>query len=290
MNLGTLLEKSRSGQWSVKDFDWDQPLGPDVSISERQKQLLGRILLFTAGVERLGAYAFQVNEKNSTQPTVRALFEIIANDEFRHADAETLLAKRLGVEWTDLPWLLRYSFKILSRDLRKLKGARGRIFHEIVGTQIILFELGLDSLWSPTVREMLDEPFQNEIIRLIDRDESRHLAMDYWLLEHKGSGNDRTSLSIPRMLANLPLRLSSAGLAAAAFLTFFWSVRNLRIPPERFDDYWKRVQEIVEKSPHARKFPPHRTTVGLIDSFVSYFANHDTAFKGFMLMLTGRRI
>ena len=290
MNLDNLLEKSRTGQWSVKDFDWDQPLGSNVSISERQKRLLGRILLFTAGVERLGAYAFQVNEKNSTNPTVRALFEIIANDEFRHAEAETLLAERLGVEWSDLPWLLRYSFKVLSRDLRKLKGTKGRIFHEIVGTQIILFELGLDSLWSPTVREMLDEPFQNEIIRLIDRDESRHLAMDYWLLDHKGSGNDCTPLTIPGMLANLPLRLSSAGLGAAAFLTFFWSVRNLRNPPERFEDYWTKVKNIVEKSPHAREFPPHRISVGLIDGLVDFFGVHDTAFKGFMMMLTGRRI
>ncbi|MCB0219987.1 MAG: ferritin-like domain-containing protein [Chrysiogenetes bacterium] len=290
LDLESLLEKSHAGQWSVADFDWETPFPPGLPISERKRQLLGRVLLFTAGVERLGAYAFQINARNSMHPTVRELFEVIAKDEFRHAEAETLLARRLGVEWKDLPWLMRRAFKVLSHDLRKLKGVRGRLFHEIVGTQIVLFELGLDSLWSPTVREMIDDPFQNEIIRMIDRDESRHLAMDYWLLEQKGTGTDRTSLNARRILANLPLRLSSAALGAGAFLTFFWSVRNLEISPERFDDYWTRVQAIVDKSPHARRFPPHRTTVGLIDALVNFFDGNKAAFKGFMLLVTGRNI
>lgn len=290
IDLESLLEKSHAGQWSVADFDWETPLPPGLPISERKRRLLGRVLLFTAGVERLGAYAFQVNAKNSTHPTVRELFEVIAQDEFRHAEAETLLARRLGVEWKELPWLTRRAFKVLSRDLRKLKGARSRIFHEIVGTQIILFELALDSLWSPTVREMIDDPFQNEIIRMINRDESRHLAMDYWLLERKGLSNDQMSLNVLRILANLPLRLSSAALGAIAFLGFFWSIRNLEIAPERFDDYWIRVQEIVDKSPHARRFPPHRTTVELIDALVNFFSGNEAAFKGFMLLVTGRNL
>ncbi len=290
LNLDHLLETSKKGQWSPGDLDWDTPLQGAERLSRRERDLLGLVLLFTAGVEKLGAHAFRVNARNSHDPVVRELFEIIAGDEDRHAEAETRLAGRLGVEWEELPPFLRLSFRLLSRDLRRLQGKRSRIFHEIVGTQIILFELGLDALWSPTIKEMLQDPFQNEVIRLIDRDEARHLAMDYWLLEQKGQGYQRTRLSARKILRNLPVRLQSAAIGMAAFLVFFWTVRDLDIKSERFDDYWNRVLAIREKAPNSGRFPPHRDTVTAIKQAVEFFSEHKVLFRGFMLGITGRRI
>ncbi len=290
MDLEHLLETSKKGQWSVDDFNWDTSPEGIERLSRRERDLLGLVFLFTAGVEKLGAHAFRVNARNSADPIVRDLFEIIASDEDRHAQAETLLAGRLGMEWEDLHPLLRLSFKLLSRDLRQLRGWRSRIFHEIIGSQIILFELGLDALWSPTIKEMLQDPFQNEIIRLIDRDESRHLAMDYWFLEQKGLGYEQTRLNTRKILRNLPLRVQSATLGMAAFLVFFWMVRDLNIKPERFKDYWDRVLAIRDKAPSARHFPPHRHTLDFIKQTVIFFSDHEKLFRGFMIGVTGRRV
>ncbi len=290
MNLDYLLETSKKGQWSVDDYDWSTPIKNFGSLDSRERRLLGLVFLFTAGVEKLGAEAFRINARNSRDTVVRELFEIIASDEDRHAAAETRLAERLGVRWESLSPLLRLAFKRLSADLRQLDGRRARIFHEIVGTQIILFELALDALWSPTIKELLQDPLQDEIIRLIDRDESRHLAMDYWLLEHKGTGYDRVNLDLAGILLNLPLRIPSALIGGAAFLTFFWKIRSLDIKGDRFQDYWDRVKTISSKAPHANRFPVHRNTVKLIQDAIDFLGNHDKIFHGFMFGLTGRYV
>ncbi len=290
INIDHLLDLSKKGQWSVKDFDWGTPIRNADGLGPRERRVMGLVFLFTAGVEKLGAEAFRINAKNTRDPDVRELFEIIASDEDRHSAAETLLAERLGVKWEDLSPLIRQAFKMLSRDLRQMKVRPSRIFHEIVGTQIILFELALDALWSPTIKELMRDPFQDEIIRLIDRDESRHLAMDYWLLDQKGLGYNRVNLGLAGILLNLPVRMPSALLGGAAFLTFFWKMRSLDIKPARFQDYWDRVIEIPAKAPNARSFPVHRNTVGILQQTIDFLSGHDQLFRGFMLGVTGRLV
>ncbi|MCW5829280.1 MAG: hypothetical protein KIT79_08180 [Deltaproteobacteria bacterium] len=293
VNIEHLLDLSKKGQWSVKDYDWATPIRDTDDLGPRERRMLGLVFLFTAGVEKLGAEAFRINAKNTRDSDVRELFEIIASDEDRHAAAETLLAERLGVEWEDLSPLIRMAFKKLSRDLRQMQDCpsrASRVFHEIVGTQIILFELALDALWSPTIKEMMRDPFQDEIIRLIDRDESRHLAMDYWLLDQKGLGYHRANLSPAGILLNLPIRLPSALLGGTAFLTFFWKMRSLNINSARFQDYWDRVIDIPTKAPNARCFPVHRNTVEILQQTIDFLSGHDYLFRGFMLGVTGRLV
>jgi len=269
MNLETLLEKAKAGQWAISDFDWETPLAQGDEISRGRRRLLGKVLLFTAGVEKLGAHAFRIDAQNSVHPTLRELFEITAADEDRHSEAEVLLARRLGVEWDDLPRPTRAFFKTVTRDLLSVRGVRSQLFYELIGTQIILFELALDAILTPTLKEMIADPFQEEIIRMIELDESRHLALDYWLLENMGTRDLQATPRGSDVLFHFPLRISSLAAAGVGFGTFFYDVRALRLKSERFGDYWRRVRAIPKKSPHAGDFRPHRNTVGFIQKSIN---------------------
>ncbi|RMH39633.1 MAG: hypothetical protein D6689_16000 [Deltaproteobacteria bacterium] len=145
--------------------------------------------------------------------------------------------------------------------------------YELSTATIVLFELALDSLLIPALKASTDDPLQAEVFRRIDIDESRHLAMDYWLLDKKGAacagrtvddlfrerhGRDRTL--VERAVARLRL--------ARALLTFVVgfaatdlampSIREATLRPETMGKYLRRVRAVPKKAPHALDVPTFR--------------------------------
>ncbi|MCA9772540.1 MAG: hypothetical protein KC466_09025 [Myxococcales bacterium] len=133
--------------------------------------------------------------------------------------------------------------------------------HEASSASIILFEIGLDALLIPALKEV-DDPLQTEIFRLIDLDESRHLAMDYWLLERKARGVDR--MRVPPRLRDLPaLAMMGIALPAGFFANSLGARGMLRKmgAPERIEQYWRRVDDVPRRAPGAMKLPAYRVGV-----------------------------
>ncbi len=271
LDLDRMLEAVSKGQWSVDDFDWDRPVEGEDRLPANERKLLGKLLLFTAGIERLGADAFRAHANQVSDPRAKAIFELIALDEERHAAAEVRMAKRLGFRWNELPWVTRLAFREVGQDLRYPSPGAQQYIHENISMLILLFELALDTVLIPTIKNRLNgDPVHEEVFRLLDKDESRHLSMDYWLLELKGSAPREKSRGRLWYLRNDPIRLRSLAALLAGFAAMTPVTRKL-FTPEQMADYWKRVEAIPKKSPHAGNVPGHRRGVRLFRTLIGMY-------------------
>jgi len=268
LNLDRLLESTRNGQWDVDDFDWSAPLEGADGLSKRQKREAGMALAFTAGLERQAARVFALCAEYADDPVAAQIYRLFEADELRHAEAELRLAKRYGVEWSDQPWPVRWMF----RELKKNFEPPNRGTHEVSSATIVLFELALDSILIPALKERVNDPLQSQVFRRIDIDESRHLAMDYWLLERKGEKFDGRELAdvLQEEFGTPPWRDRARGqyrlyLTMVAFLVGFGvnglMLKDLRKElqdPKKIAKYLRRVAAIPGKAPLAMKAPAYR--------------------------------
>lgn len=162
-------------------------------------------------------------------------------------------------------------FKRLQEDFRKAaRGPNGRQVFELVNRQIVIAELALDAILIPTLKKVLDDPLQTEIFRLIDKDESRHLAMDYWTLEYEANRlreGGRDSIEGPiDVFRNQTLILLVAG-----FLRIFWATRTFPISGSDFKAYWERVQAVPSRADGALEVPTYRATFEQLSKTVNFF-------------------
>ncbi|MEW6776210.1 MAG: hypothetical protein AB1405_07945 [Bdellovibrionota bacterium] len=258
MDLRRVLAATRKGQWSIHEFDWDAPLQGVGGLSKRELREAGLMIVFTAGLEFQAAEIFRLCAHFVSDKQARQIYELFVIDEIRHAQAELLLAKRYGVGWKDLPFVTRLMF----RGLRGMWEPPNRLIHEFTSAQIVLFEIALDSLLIPALKSRIKDPLQDEVFRRIDLDESRHLAMDYWLLERKGRGVDIVSgrpspADYRRLLPVLPL--TPVGFAALSREAK--TMQRQINKPEQMEKYWARVKAIRERAPLAASLPTFKRGV-----------------------------
>lgn len=292
IELESLLEVAKRNQWSVHDFDWQSPVVDGIARSRKQRKLLARMLLMTAGFERLGVDAFMIHAKHTDNKTAKTIFQLIALDEQRHADAEVELAKRLGWRWHDLPLPVRAMFKQFSRDIRRAgRTPASKLLHEFGTSGIPIAELALDTLLLPALKKMSNDPLLIEAFKLIDRDEARHIAMDYWLLEEKGKARkNRTNghRNVKSKKSGYPFRATSIALAAIGLISFAWSVRESPMDGDDFLNYWKRLLSVESKAPHSMEVKSFRVSVDFLKSCVDFFERNPVLFKAALFAVTGR--
>lgn len=274
LDLNRVLKATRDGQWSVYDFDWSTPVQAPQRMTGKMRRQAALALLFTAGLERQASKVFRLNAKHVDDPVAKKIFELFAIDELRHADAEVLMAERLGATWRDLPLPVRLFFKGLEGDWFN----HGEYAYRIAGAIIVLFELALDSILIATLKSLMDDPLQSEVFRRIDQDESRHLAMDYWLLNRLGlepPSDLRPSAKMVRTLGK------AAPFAPIGILVFLRSTAAMQrsIRPEFLTRYWERVQAVKRKAPNAEHVPAFQNFVDGLGALIGFFSEHPRLFR-----------
>lgn len=269
LDLDRMLENTRRGQWSVDDFEWSQPLRGAEGMSARERREAGLALIFTAGLERQAARVFDLCAEYIDDPRAQQIYRLFADDERRHAEAELRLAARYGVGWKDQPLPVRWMFKTLARNW----DTRNRGLHEMSASTILLFELALDTLLIPALKERVDDPVQAAVFRRIDLDESRHLAMDYWLLDRKGAyfqGRElgevlEAELGPFSRWDKVKARYRLYRTLVAFLVGFGANAVQMRALREAFNDparikkYLARVDAVPAKAPLAMQAPAFRT-------------------------------
>jgi hypothetical protein len=268
LNLDRMLESVRDGQWSVDDFDWSQPLQGADHLSAKEKCEAGLMLLAVAGLERQAARIFDLASQHATDDRAAAIYRFFAADEKRHAEAETRLARRYGATEADLPLPTRAMLGVMGLQWRRKDRA---VLHFETSAGIVFFELALDSLLIPALKEQVSDPVQAEVFRRIDIDESRHLAMDYWLIEQRGQAYANRNFSgfpadvltaksradrARQALFLVPLAVTTlAGLGS--LLVHAPSFRRA-LTADKIAKYQRRVGSIPRKAPHALASPFYR--------------------------------
>ncbi|WP_439029796.1 ferritin-like domain-containing protein [Gordonia terrae] len=181
IDLDTMLQKIKDRQWALADIDWEAPgadlIDPD--LHAKLKPFLSDLMW----IENVGARGFAAMAKKAPTPTLKSIYEHFHAEEQKHANAELALMRRWGMlDGDEIPspnvnvqlvinWLDRYS------DDMSLS---------FLGTVIPMLEVALDGALIKFITDEVKDPVAQEVFKRINADESRHLAVDFEVMELLG--------------------------------------------------------------------------------------------------------
>jgi hypothetical protein len=208
VDLHRMLEKCQRGQWRTEDLDWTRP--PPVMPPEKERAV---VQYFTdmAGIERLAAALFETQRSHADDPVLAKIFGTFVADEQRHARVAELLAAYYDVRQLEVyrqnEHLRVFGFHFVEM-LRHVPA-------EVATTYITVGELLLDVALLRSLDAYVDDAMSSDAMTLINRDESRHIAIDFYMTEYYASD------AYQAWLRRQPWRsLSQRGAA-------LWSFRNM---------------------------------------------------------------
>ncbi|ETA04715.1 reductase [Gordonia alkanivorans] len=186
MDLDLMLDKIKDKQWALADIDWDAPgaelIDPD--LYAKLKPFLADLMW----IENVGARGFAAMAKKAPTPTLTSIYEHFHAEEQKHANAELALMRRWGMLDDDeipspninvqlvINWLDRYS------DGMSLS---------FLGTVIPMLEVALDGALIKFITDEVKDPVAQEVFKRINSDESRHLAVDFEVMDILGHADFR---------------------------------------------------------------------------------------------------
>ncbi|MES2885213.1 MAG: ferritin-like domain-containing protein [Pseudomonadota bacterium] len=184
--LEKMLVKIKATQWALADIDWDAPgrevVTEDAVLYPKLKAFMADLMW----IEHVGARGFAAMAKVAPTDTLKEIYQYFHAEEQRHANAEMALMKRWGMlDGDTLPepninirlvveWLDRYA------DEQPL---------EVLGSVIPMLEIVLDGSLCKFLLETVHDPVCHEAFGHINNDESRHLGVDFMVLELLGFGS-----------------------------------------------------------------------------------------------------
>jgi len=180
MNLERMLEKCERGQWNVDDLDWS--VTPK-EMSRDDEVAVVQYFTDMAGIERLAKALFAEQQTRTSDPVLQKIFATFVVDEERHAVAAERLAAHYNVHSYRTYSLNESLVKFQPHFLAALKNFSS----EVANAYILAGELILDVALLRSINDHVDDAMSHEAMRLINRDESRHIAIDYHMAEYYAS-------------------------------------------------------------------------------------------------------
>jgi hypothetical protein len=266
MDLGRMLEKCVRDQWTVDDLDWSLP---PPALSRDKEEAVVQAFVDMAGIELLAAALFEVQRDTAKDPTLKEIFASFVIDEQRHSAVAARLAKHYDVHhyrtYTESPALTRFRphFLALVRNTSP----------EIANAYITSGELILDVALLRSLDDYVADDMSHRAMHLINRDESRHIAIDFHMTEHYCSDaylseiRTRPRPSLPQMARML------GGLARMMWHAKPFLQQVFLAPMDRTDPSGRRVQEafkriqLVLRKPTVARAPFSRTMIWLQNAY-----------------------
>ena len=186
MDMDAMLQKIKDRQWALADIDWDAP-GVE-TISDEFRPKLKAFMADLCWIENVGARGFAAMATKAPTPTIAEIYRYFHAEEQRHANAELALLKRWGMlEEGEIPepsvnirlaieWLDKYA------DDMPLS---------VLGTVIPMLEVALDGALLQFLLEEVHDPVCHQVFEKINNDESRHIAVDFEVLNMIGHAKAR---------------------------------------------------------------------------------------------------
>jgi hypothetical protein len=205
LDLDEILVKIKDRQWALADFDWDAP-GAEL-ITDEQRPKLKAFMADLVWIEQVGGRAFSAMARKTDDDTLREIYTYFHAEEQRHANAELALMNRWGMladgEIPEPNVNIRLVIDWLDKHADSTPLGT-------LGTIIPMLEVALDGALLKFLLEEVHDPLCHEVFTKINADESRHLAVDFHVLETLGAGpmyrlllNGLGTLLTPRTLIGL---------------------------------------------------------------------------------------
>ncbi|MEZ4237254.1 MAG: hypothetical protein R3F59_14100 [Myxococcota bacterium] len=241
MDLDRMLDKCTRDQWEPGDLDWGR-VPPDDWPQDKEEAV---VQYFTdmAAIERLAAALFDEQRRAAPDPRLERIFASFVKDELRHSHVAQQLADHYDVH--------RYRPYAVNEALRRFAPhfvyAVRFLSAEFATIYITTGELILDIALLRSLDDYCDDPMSAEAMARINRDESRHIAIDFHMVEYYSQAEWQEAL------ASAPPR--PLGERVRAWWAFAQVLRFARpffrdvffSPMERTDPSGRRIREAFKR-------------------------------------------
>ncbi len=261
-----MLDKCRREQWRVEDLDWS---GSPREMSRHDERAIVQYFTDMAGIERLAGALFREQERKVDDDTLKKIFRTFVADEERHAQVAERLARYYDVH--------RYERYAVSPNLaafrpRFLETVR-YLPPDIANVYITTGELILDVALLRSINDFVHDPMSQRAMDLINRDESRHIAVDYHMVEYYASDEyDARMRAQPKgpLLERARATRAMAGMLwhAGPFIrdVFFEPMEIVDPTGRRMKEVFKRVQ-LLRAKPNVARRPFSKVMIALQDLY-----------------------
>jgi hypothetical protein len=180
MDLQRMLDMCRRDQWSASDLDWTQS---PRALSRDDEIAVVQLFTDMSGIETLAGELFAEQERRTRDPILREIFHTFVIDEKRHSAVAARLARFYDVHryqtYATNPHLVRFRPHFVN--------AIRHLDDDVANAYITGGELILDVALLRSINDYVADPMSAQAMELINRDESRHIAIDYHMVEYYAS-------------------------------------------------------------------------------------------------------
>lgn len=180
MDLQRMLARCRREQWSADDLDWS---ARPRDLSRSDEETVVQLFTNMAGIERLAGALFEEQRRRARDPVLRDIFTTFIEDEERHAQVAERLAQFYDVHRYRSYQLDEHLVRFRPHFLRALR----YLSDDVANMYITGGELILDIALLRSLNDYVADEMSARAMALINRDESRHIAIDYHMTGHYSS-------------------------------------------------------------------------------------------------------
>lgn len=257
IDMDAMLDKIKDRQWALADIDWDAP-GAE-TISEEFRPKLKAFMADLCWIENIGARGFAALAKKAPTPTIAEIYRYFHAEEQRHANAELALMKRWGMlddgEMPEPNVNIRLAMDWLDRYADDMPLS-------VLGTVIPMLEVALDGALLKFLLEEVDDPVCHRVFEKINNDESRHIVVDFEVLDMIGHATAR------RLAIEFVGTVATPALIIGAlmYVPLLNRIRNeivgMGLEPERLYNAVKRFKLLGERGESSGRVPAYRVLRG----------------------------
>jgi hypothetical protein len=253
MDLDEMLQKIKDKQWALADIDWDAP-GAELI----EPELWAKLKPFMTDlmwIENVGARGFAALARKAPTPTLKSIYEHFHAEEQKHANAELALMRRWGMLENDEVPPPSVNVQLVITWLDKFSDSMSL---SILGTVIPMLEVALDGALIKFITDEVKDPVAQEVFKRINSDESRHLAVDFEVMDILGHADMR------KLAVDFVGSWMNPALIVGT-LSYFPLLNKMRdnivamgVNEERLYQAMRRFQSVGERSAFARRLPMYR--------------------------------
>ena len=235
-----MLRKCHEGQWKVGDLDFSQPPRP---MSPDDEMAVVQYFTDMAQIERLAGALFVEQQRRATDAVLREIFATFVVDEMRHSHVAQMLADHYDVHHLKV---YRTSAS-LERFFPAFVDAIRYLSDDVANAYITSGELVLDIALLRSINDFVDDRLSAQAMELINRDESRHIAIDYFMVgyyaspEYRARRREAPPKSVSEQLAGARAFAAMTRWGRPFFRDVFFG------PMERVDPSGVRLREAFKR-------------------------------------------
>lgn len=253
VDLDTMLQTIKDRQWSMVDIDWESPGAETIT-----PELHAKLKPFMADlmwIENVGARGFAAMAKKAPNATLKSIYEHFHAEEQKHANAELALMRRWGMLDGDEIPAPNINVQLVINWLDKYSDGMSLSF---LGTVIPMLEVALDGALLKFITDEVPDPVAQEVFKKINSDESRHLAVDFEVMDLLGHATMRKML-IDTVGGWLKPSLLIGLLSYIPLLNRMRdNIVAMGVDEERLYSAMRRYKKAGDRSEYTRRLPMYR--------------------------------